>query len=351
MIFKDLKVVELAGVLAGPSVGMFFSELGAEVIKIENKATNGDVTRTWKLSSEDPNSNVSAYFSSVNYKKQHVFKDLHHSKDLAEIKELIQQADVVISNFKHGYDKKYGLDFQTLSQTNSGLILGEITGFTDDPNRVAFDLILQAESGIMSMNGQADGPPTKMPIALIDVLAGHQLKEGILCALLEQVKTGKGKHVNVSLYDTAIASLANQASNWLMAGHLPSRIGSKHPNIAPYGEIFTTKDDYTITFAIGSDRQFINLCELLLTDLNTHEKFESNTKRVTHRKTLYDQLAPIVNSFDFEFLNQGCLALQIPMAKIKNLKEVFEDPYTQSLILEEEIDGVLTKRVKTVAFT
>jgi crotonobetainyl-CoA:carnitine CoA-transferase CaiB-like acyl-CoA transferase len=234
--------------------------------------------------------------------------------------------------------------------SNPALILGQISGFSNEPNRVAFDLILQAESGIMSMNGQEDGPPTKMPIALIDVLAGHQLKEGILCALLEKGKTGKGKLVSVSLYDTAIASLVNQASNWLMAGHLPSRIGSMHPNIAPYGELFTTKDGDTITFAIGSDKQFENLCGLVLAEWNLDNSFNSNTNRVIHRKELFKVMSSTIASFDFDFLNEGCKALQIPMAKIKTLEEVFEDPYTQSLILEEDIDGVPTKRVRTIAF-
>lgn len=349
-MFKNLRVIELAGVLAGPSVGMFFSELGAEVIKIENRKTGGDVTRSWKLGKEDKNSRVSAYFSAVNYKKKYLFKDLKSTSDLLEIKDLINGADVLLTNFKDGYAEKYGLDYPALSKTNPQLILGQISGYANEPNRVAFDLILQAESGIMSMNGQAEGPPTKMPIALIDVLAGHQLKEGILCAMLEKAKTGKGKLVSVSLFDTAIASLANQASNWLMADHLPSRIGSMHPNIAPYGELFITKDNNTITFAIGSDKQFESLCRLLTTKWDQNDLFNSNTQRVINRKDLFSTIAPVIKSFDFEFLDEGCRALQIPMAKIKNLKEVFENPYTDSLILEEEIDGVPTKRVRTVAF-
>lgn len=349
MDFSSLKVIELAGVLAGPSVGMFFSELGAEVIKIENSTTGGDVTRKWKVPSEDPNNAISAYFCSVNYKKKHLFYNLKDDADLTAIKDLIKDADILLTNFKSGYDEKYGLDYNSLSKHNPQLIKGSISGFTHQEDRVAFDLILQAESGIMSMNGQPDGPPTKMPIALIDVLAGHQLKEGILCALLERMTTGKGKEVKVSLFDAALASLANQATNWLMAGHNPQRLGSKHPNIAPYGEIFETEDGILITFAIGSNIQFENLNQILGGDWHSN-KFSTNKDRVIHRKDLEKLIAKEVRKHSFNDLSQACLTHQIPMAQIKTVKEVFENEYTKNLILEEEIDGQVTKRVKTVVF-
>lgn len=350
MDFKRLKVIELAGVLAGPSVGMFFSEMGSEVIKIENESTKGDVTRKWKVPSEDNNTNISAYFCSVNYGKKHLFLNLKNQSHLKQIKDLIDDADILLTNFKNGYDEKYGLDYVTLSKTNNKLIKGSISGFSHQEDRVAFDLILQAESGIMSMNGHPDGPPTKMPIALIDVLAGHQLKEGILCALLERTSSGKGKEVKVSLYDSALASLVNQATNWLMAGHNPKRIGSKHPNIAPYGEIFSTKDGIQITFAIGSDAQFENLNNLLDTQWHTDTRFSRNNTRVANRNELELLIKDKIALFNFEELNKYCLENQIPLAQIKTIKEVFDDPYTKNLILKETVEGIETKRVKTVVF-
>jgi crotonobetainyl-CoA:carnitine CoA-transferase CaiB-like acyl-CoA transferase len=350
-LIENLKIVEIASVLAGPSVGMFFSELGADVIKIENKITNGDVTRSWKLNSEDESTNVSAYFSSVNYNKKYIFADFTDKKDLFEIKNLISTADILITNFKKGDDLKFGLDYFSLSKLNPKLIYASINGFGSQSDRVAFDLILQAESGFMSMNGTPESGPVKMPVALIDVLAGHQLKEGVLVALLDRITSGRGKKVEVSLFDSAIASLANQATNWLMAKHNPKRIGSLHPNIAPYGEIFQSKDNKEITLAIGSDKQFKNLCIYLgVENLIDNSKYSSNTNRVKNRIELAKILANEINKFIGNDLLIGLHKVFVPIAKINSVKDVFENPDAQKLILEEEIEGVKTKRVKTVIF-
>ena len=255
-MLSNLKVIELASVLAGPDVGMFFSELGAEVIKIENKLLNGDVTRKWKSANEDKNTNVSAYFSSVNWNKKHLFLNLTDKVDKQKVYNLIASADIVITNFKPGDDTKLGMDYSTLKNHNSSLIYGVINGYGSNSKRVAYDVILQAETGFMSMNGTLESGPIKMPVALIDVLAAHQLKEGLLLALLNREKTKKGAFVEVSLYDTALASLKNQATNWLMNNFIPQPIGSLHPNIAPYGETFKTKDGKLLILAIGTDHHF-----------------------------------------------------------------------------------------------
>lgn len=350
-VFKDIKVVEIASVLAGPSVGMFFSELGAEVIKIENQKTNGDVTRSWKLPSEDKESNVSAYFCSVNYRKKYIFNDLANPDNLAKVKTLIQQADIVILNFKKGDDIKFGLDYTSLKKENPKLIYGTINGFGEESDRVAYDLILQAETGFMSMNGTPTSGPVKMPVALIDVLAGHQLKEGLLVALYERQISGKGKKVSVSLYDAAIASLANQATNWLMVKHVAKPIGSKHPNIAPYGELFETKNHKLITFAIGSNKQFSNLCKVLkLAHLITDDKFIDNVSRVKNRIELEKIFKAEIKHHLAEVLIPELHHLFVPVAKINSIDEVFENEDTQELILTENIDGKETKRVKTVVF-
>ena len=256
-MLSNLIVIELASVLAGPDVGMFFSELGAKVIKIENKLTGGDVTRNWKLSSEPTENNVSAYFSSVNWNKEYLFLNLSLKEDQEQVYELVKTADIVIANFKPGDDKKLGMNYEKLKSYNPKIIFGEINGYGESNKRAAYDVVLQAETGFMSMNGSPESGPVKMPIALIDVLAAHQLKEGLLLALLQKEKTGNGSKVEVSLYDSALASLKNQATNWLMNKHIPRPIGSLHPNIAPYGETFTTKDNKTIVLAIGSNNQFI----------------------------------------------------------------------------------------------
>lgn len=351
-IFKNLKIIDLSTVLAGPSVGTFFAELGADVVKVEHPVKT-DVTRTWKLPSEDKNNNVSTYFSSVNYKKSYRFLDFKNEKDLEALYELIKTADIVLMNFKKGGQKKLGISDKKLFELNSQLIIGKISGFGSDSNRVAYDLILQAESGFMSMNGTDESGPLKMPVALIDVLAAHHLKEGILIALIEKEKQAnfKGKTVSVSLYDAAISSLVNQATNFLMTGNIPERIGSLHPNIAPYGELFVTKDGGVITFAIGSNRHFELMCNWLRREeLISNDRFKTAQSRVKYRNLLFQELQKSVNQFEAIEILEGMKALNVPCAKIKNLKEVFDDKTAKSLVKKEKIDGVETKRVTSVAF-
>ncbi|HKC67933.1 MAG TPA: CaiB/BaiF CoA-transferase family protein [Bacteroidia bacterium] len=331
--FKGLKVVELASVLAGPSVGLFFAELGAEVIKIENKKTGGDVTRSWKLPTEDKTSDMSAYFLAVNFLKKHLFLDVRNNEDYTKCITQIKKADIVIVNYKKGDDKKLKLDYATLKKINPTLIYAGIQGFSDKDERVAYDLILQAESGFMSMNGTKESGPLKMPVAMIDILAAHHLKEAILLALLKKQKTKKGSYVSVSLFDVAIASLANQATNWLVAKHIPQPTGSLHPNIAPYGEIFTTKDNHKVTFAIGSDGQFKNLCELLYIEKTKSDKsYLNNQLRVINRKKLFMVLNTAVKKQTLAYLQKECTKHSVPFAKIRNLKEVFELPEAKKMV-------------------
>lgn len=349
-IFENLKVVELASVLAGPSVGMFFAELGADVSKFENKLVGGDVTRNWRVSKES-SEGPSAYFSSVNYHKKHFFVDYNNKEDMDQILDAINSADVVICNFKDGYDLKFGLDYETLKKSNPKLIYGQIGGYASKPNKVAFDVVLQAETGYMFMNGQKSSPPTKLPLAFMDVLAAHQLKEGILVGLLNRSTTGRGCQVKTTLEESAIASLVNQAANYLMADHIPTRIGSLHPNIAPYGELFETKDNKLIVLAIGSDKQFRKLCDLLNSNLAEREEFNSNQTRVINRTQLSDELAPYFKMVNADDFIESCTEHQIPIGKVKNMEDLFSEEFAQSMILEENIEGKLTRRVRSVAFT
>jgi crotonobetainyl-CoA:carnitine CoA-transferase CaiB-like acyl-CoA transferase len=347
---KELTVIELSTVLAGPSVGMFFAELGAKVIKIEHP-TIPDVTRSWKLPSEQHEVPVSAYFSSVNYGKSYLTLNLLDSDDYSNFIELIKNADILLTNFKRGDDHKFGIETQTLHQLNKRLIVGKISGFGEDSDRVAYDLILQAETGFMSMNGTTDSGPVKMPVALIDVLAGHQLKEGLLLALIDRQLTGKGSEVSVSLYDAAVCSLANQASNFLMTGHIAKRMGSLHPNIAPYGELFQTKDGVTITFAIGSNQHFEKLVTSLKhPELATDIRFINNAQRIENRTILAEILQSIlINQQSKEILSE-LLLKNVPCAEIKSIDTVFSDEKAQAMILTEKINGLETKRVQTTAF-
>src|SRR5690606_32887278 len=194
--FKELKIIELAGVLAGPGVGLFFAELGARVLKVENKNVGGDATRTWRLAGETPNG-PSAYFSSVNYKKEYLFLDLTSAADREKLLGEIASADIVISNYSSRVAQKLSMDYPSLRAVNQELIYLQLDGFANS-NRPAYDVVLQAETGWISMTGHPENP-SKLPVALIDVLAGHQLKEGALLALIHRMKTGEGSLVHCNL--------------------------------------------------------------------------------------------------------------------------------------------------------
>lgn len=351
-IFQNLKVIDLSTVLAGPSVGTFFAELGAEVIKIENPVYP-DITRSWKLPGENQEGSVSAYFSSINYKKVYQQLNLKEAKDNAKLFEHIKTADVVLMNFKLGDQEKLKITDAALRSVNPQLIIGKINGFGANSDRVAYDLILQAESGIMSMNGTPESGPVKMPIALIDVLAAHHLKEGILIELFSKKgnKNYKGKSVTVSLYDAAVSSLVNQASNYLMTQQVAKRIGSLHPNIAPYGELFQTSDDRTITFAIGSNRHFEQLCVYLnLNELATDDRFSTVQNRVINRVALFGILDKKVKQHSADEILDYMHEHFVPCGEVKDLAAVFKSPMAQDLVKTEVIDGVKTKRVSGVAF-
>ncbi len=348
-IFKNLKIIDLSTVLAGPSVGTFFAELGAQVIKVEHPE-NSDVTRSWKLPSEKKE-NTSAYFASVNYGKSYERLDLSQVKDHEIFMSFIEESDLLIMNFKPGDQHKLKISDEELWKANPRLIIGKISGFGNDSDRVAYDLILQAETGFMSMNGDADTQPTKMPVALIDILAAHHLKEGLLLALMDRMNSNQGSCVEVSLYDAALCSLANQASNYLMTGVIPKRMGSLHPNIAPYGEIFTTKDSVQFTLAIGSDLHFSKLLAILnLSKLQDDDRFSTNQSRVKNREELGAYIAEKLNNLESKVLFETLRSEKIPYGEIKSLDKVFSDRNAQELIREDQLTNIIGKRMTSIAF-
>jgi crotonobetainyl-CoA:carnitine CoA-transferase CaiB-like acyl-CoA transferase len=333
-MFSGLRVVELASVLAGPSVGQFFAELGAEVIKVENLKTGGDVTRSWKSAGEDTDDR-SAYFCSCNWGKKSVAIDLSSAEGKEAVAGLIHNADVVIASYKPGDAEKLGVAYGQWKDANPGLVYGQITGYGAEVNRVGYDAVVQAEAGFMDMNGAADGPPTKMPVALIDVLAAHQLKEGLLLALLHRERTGEGGCVEVSLLDTALASLVNQGSNWLIAGKQPRRQGSMHPNIAPYGDSFVSRDGESILLAVGSDKQFADLCHLLgQPDWATSPDYHTNENRVRNRSALTKLLADAILFWSGADLLASLHRDKIPAGKIQTVSEALALPNAQLMMLK-----------------
>ena len=342
-MFENLKVLELASVLAGPSVGQFFAELGAEVIKVENLKTGGDVTRTWKGNGELTDDR-SAYFCSVNWGKKSIAVDLTSSEGKSIVQKLATKSDIVIASYKPGDEEKLGVSYDQLKRNNSKLIYGQVTGYGSDNERVGYDAVIQAESGFMDLNGEKNGLPTKMPVALIDVLAGHQLKEGLLVALLKRERTQAGSFVEVSLIHTAISSLTNQATNWLVANKLPSRQGSLHPNIAPYGESFETKDGKRVLLAVGNDRQFFDLLRILKIDPLTFEnKFSTNHRRIENREEMNAMLSRAIRNLSASEFFLQIHQLKIPAGMIQNVREVFEMESAKELLMNAgNLQGVKT---------
>lgn len=339
----NIKVLELASVLAGPGVGQFFAELGAEVIKVENLKTGGDVTRTWKGNGELTDDR-SAYFCSVNWGKKSIAVDLTIAEGKSIVQKLAAKSDIIIASYKPGDAEKLGVSYDQLKQHNPKLIYGQVSGYGSDNERVGYDAVIQAESGFMDLNGEKNGLPTKMPVALIDVLAGHQLKEGLLVALLKRERTGEGSLVEVSLIQTAISSLTNQATNWLVANKLPSRQGSLHPNIAPYGESFETKDGKRVLLAVGSDRQFFDLLRILKIDPLTFEnKFSTNHRRIENREEMNTVLANAIRQLTASELFLQIHKLKIPAGIIQNVREVFEMQSAKDLMMQADgLTGVKT---------
>ena len=352
MIFKDLKVLELASVLAGPSVGQFFAELGAEVIKVENLKTQGDVTRTWKISGEKEG-DLSAYFCSVNWGKKSLAIDLSQAEGRRIVQSLSAQTDVIITSYKPGDAEKLGVDYKTLSGLNTKLIYGQITGYGSQNDRVGYDAVIQAEAGFIDLNGEKNGPPTKMPVALMDLLAGHHLKEGLLLALLKRERTGQGDLVEVSLLQTAISSLINQASNWLMVNKLPQRQGSAHPNIAPYGESFETSDGKLILLAVGSDRQFADLCTVLGLDvLANDDRYATNPRRVENRLHLNQLISKKISQIAGGTLLMKLNSLKIPAGIIQNIKEALDMPEAKELFIQSgNLTGIRSFVANTESLT
>lgn len=335
-MLKNLKVIELASVLAGPSVGQFFAELGADVIKVENLKTGGDVTRSWKTPGENTDDR-SAYFCSVNWGKKSVAVDLNTTEGKSVVRKLATKSDIVIVSYKPGDATKLGVAYEQLTSNNPQLIYGQITGYGSDNDRVGYDAVIQAESGFVDLNGEINGEPVKMPVALIDVLAGHHLKEGLLLALLHRERTGEGSLVEVSLIQAAVSSLVNQASNWLVGKKLPVRQGSAHPNIAPYGESFITKDNKRVLLAVGNDKQFENLLEVLgIGHEALGSKFITNQLRVENRTALNILLQDKIGKMESKFFLDMANEKKIPAGLIQNVKEVFEMKEANELLIQAE---------------
>jgi crotonobetainyl-CoA:carnitine CoA-transferase CaiB-like acyl-CoA transferase len=348
--FAGLRVLELASVLAGPQVGQFFAELGADVLKIEPPA--GDVTRTWRVPGDNPDSTVSAYFAASNWGKQSRTLDLTQAADQATLQGLSAESDVVLTSYKPGDAPKLGVAYATLAAANPRLIYAQLTGYGSTSSRVGYDAVLQAETGFMHLNAASpEDPPQKMPVALIDLLAAHQLKEGILTALYQRERTGVGALIEVSLLDSALASLANQGATWLATGYDPVPLGSGHPGIVPYGTVYRAADGQRLVLAVGTDAQFGQLCAVLQRPRWAQEpRFATNLARVRHRAALEELLRDRIAELSGEGLLHELARLGVPAGAVRSVGEALSHVSAQAMLLPSVPPQFPYPGLRTVAF-
>lgn len=326
-----LRVLDLSRVLAGPWATQMLGDLGAEIIKIEKPGV-GDDTRgwgpPWLADGEGNETRESAYFVSANRNKRSVTIDMARPEGQALIRRLVATSDVLVENFKVGGLARYGLDYDSLKVLNPRLIYCSITGFGQDgpeAGRAGYDFMIQGMSGLMSVTGSPDTEPQKIGVALVDVMTGLHAAIAVLAAIEQRHKTGRGQHIDLALFDVAMASLANQALNYLVSGVAPRRLGNAHPNIVPY-QAFETSDGHLI-LAVGNDGQFARFCRIAdLPEIAADARFHANAGRVAHREVLIPILgAALMRHTTAEWLAMLDVA-GIPAGPINTIAQAFAEP-------------------------
>lgn len=347
-LLKDVRVIDLSRVLAGPFCTMMLGDLGAEIIKIEAPGI-GDDTRHWAPPFAE--GGESAYFLSTNRNKRSITLNLKSENGMNVLKDLIRKGDVLIDNFKKGTLEKFGLDYDTLQELRPGLIYCTITGFGYTgpySDRPGYDFITQAVGGLMSLTGPKDGEPYRVGIAIADILTGIYAGNAILASLFAREKTGEGQRIDMALLDSQVAALSHVASNYLITGERPARFGNEHPTISPY-QVFKAKDKY---FAIGAgnDLQWVKFCKAIgREDWITDERFATNPKRVENRDALTPLLQKIFETKSAaEWIEMGD-QIGLPAAPINALDEVFADPQVVARDCVVEVDHPTAGRIKIAA--
>jgi crotonobetainyl-CoA:carnitine CoA-transferase CaiB-like acyl-CoA transferase len=333
-MLSGLKVIDLSSVLAGPLTGTFLAECGALVIKVEAPA--GDVTRTWRSSGEALGK-ASAYYAAANTGKKVETVDLKTAEGRSWLAHELSDADVLIQNMKASDLERMGLMPDSLIRQFPKLVHVRLVGTEFDTDRLAYDVVIQAETGFMSMNGHADRPPARLPVALMDVLASHQMRAAVLGGLYNRERNGEGCYAEVSLLGAGLTALANQGTNVLINQSVPMRQGSAHPNIAPYGDMLTCSDG-EVVLAVGSDAQFQALCEVLnCMECVTDPKFSTNPSRVQHREALNEVLNAMACSWQRDDLRAALHRARVPAGAVFNVAEALDQPgVRESYVVTEE---------------
>ena len=318
-----ITVLDLSRVLAGPYCTMILGDLGADVIKVEHP--DGDETRRWGPPFID---GESAYYLAVNRNKRSITADLHSDGDRALIERIAARADVLIENFLPGALDRMGISFARLRAANPRLITLSISGMgATGPDRElpGYDFIMQARAGLMSITGPADGPPSKVGVAIVDLTTGMMAANAVLAALYARERTGAGQHIDISLLETAVSWLANVGTAVLLTGKEPHRHGNAHPTIVPY-QIFDAADG-AIAIGVGNDGQWRRLCDAIgAIDLRDDPRFAGNADRVRNRETLVELLNQQIRAFTRAECAQRLQRVQVPVSEVRTVPEVLADP-------------------------
>ena len=319
-----ITVLDLSRVLAGPWCTMTLGDLGADVIKVE-QPKGGDDTRSWAPFVDGE----STYYQCTNRNKRSVAIDISRPDGQALVRDLARQADVVVENFRLGALERYGLDYISLSTINPRLVYCSISGYgRQSPlaDRPGYDYVIQAEAGLMSVTGEKDGEPMKVGVAVADLFAGMNATQAVLAALLARSHTGRGQHIDIALFDSQVAALANVASAYLMTGQETQRYGNAHASVVPY-QLFPTRDG-SIVVAVGNDSQFRTLCETVIEcpELATDPRFVRNADRVTHRDALIPFLSDALAQRDSAEWLRRLEEASIPHGSVRSVGEALRAP-------------------------
>lgn len=321
---EGVKILDLTRVLAGPYCTMILADLGADVIKVEAPG-GSDETREWGPPFKN---GVSAYYLCANRNKRSITVNLKTPEGRNIIRELAKEADVLIHNFKTGSMEKWELDYNALQTINPQIVYCSITGFGETgpyKHLPGYDYIIQGMSGLMSITGSNESGPMKIGVAMVDILAGLYSVISIEAALLEREKSGLGQKVDISLLDSAVSSLANVASNYFISEKVPQRLGNNHPNIVPYSTFKAF--DGEIIIAIGNDRQFASLCDIIgLANIAVDENFRTNEARVRNSKELTRILEEKLQLKSVEQWMYLFSEKNIPCGPIQTMEQVFSHP-------------------------
>ncbi len=322
-----LVVLDLSRILAGPYATQMLADLGAEVWKVESPW--GDDTRRWGPPFRE---GESAYFLSTNRGKKSLAVNLKDPRGQEVVRRLAAKADVLVENFKAGDLARYGLDYESLAAVNPRLVYASITGFGQTGPRAAepgYDAALQGMTGIMSVTGDPEGPPMKVGVAWIDVLTGLTAAVGILAALRERDRSGRGQYLDLALFDVGVAAMVNQAQAYLMTGVAPTRMGNAHPQIVPY-QAFEARDKWFI-LAVGNDAQYRRLTEALgRPDLWEDERYRTNVGRVEHRSALVAELARVFKTRGRAEWLELLRGAGVPATPVNDVGEALADPQAEA---------------------